>query len=282
MYSSQIRMIVWTAEINRIAGQGSWDMEQVEIWLAGARSQLPAKTEEPALALFPPVALEQPGSWEPWQQLAVKYRINIIPGSYLEIGDDPGGKFHRASYIDDHGEIAGQVGQTHLTLAQGRGGWVAAHQLPIVNTRYGPLAILLDRDCWVPEVWRMITLAGVRLVVALTRVATPYTLHYQLAGSWQNVQQNQVLAVECSLEGSWQGQAYQGRSGVLAPCEITPDLQGYLPWDSKGEYQIKRLNFKELEQVRQLYPLLEQLNLVMYRDKLLPLYSKEAADKEGT
>jgi predicted amidohydrolase len=205
----------------------------------------------------------------PWCELARKFGVSLIPGSFLV---EKEGLWHVAPFIDQQGQITGYSRQTHLAPQERDQGWQAGRELPMVHTFMGQVAILLKQDCWQPEVWRLVTMAGADLVIALTIVTMPYAEARQLAGSWQNVQQNQVLGVECSFSGSWQGERCQGRNAYLAPCEMTPGFSGFLQGAAQGKWLVNRFNFKSLRQVRQEYPLLEQLNLVLYEDRLLPLY----------
>ncbi|MDW7673351.1 MAG: carbon-nitrogen hydrolase family protein [Bacillota bacterium] len=209
---------------------------------------------------------------EEWCSFARKLQVYLIPGTML-VNDEAGaGILHQAPLIDKYGQIIGVSSQTHLSSQEVSWGWQASNQLPLMDTPFGKLAILLNSDCWQPEVWRLITLLGAKMAVAYTMVEAPYTESYQLAGSWQNVQQNQVFAIECSLTGQWEGREYQGRSAIIGPCELTSDFSGFLPCRKEGDWLEVEISLEELEQVRQQYPLLKQLNLPLYENKLLPLY----------
>jgi predicted amidohydrolase len=209
--------------------------------------------------------------------------VNLIPGSFLirhrETLAAEETQLHLAPFIDNQGQLKGFSTQTHLSPQERDGGWQAGKELPLVDTSFGRVAILLNRDCWQPEAWRLTTLAGAELVVSLTMVPKPYTEARQLAGSWQNVQQNQVLGVECSFEGRWQGKSFQGRNAYLVPCEMTPGFAGFVKGEEQGDWLINELSFEPLHQVREEYPLLEQLNLFMYEQRLLPLYRRWQEEK---
>jgi predicted amidohydrolase len=285
-----VRVAVWNREVPH---EG---FMPADLRLESLEKLLGVKGDPPLLVVLPPrscrlspssQAIPRLNSLEqllaPWCELARYLGVNLIPGSFLvhhqESLKTEESQLHLAPFIDNKGQLTGVSAQTHLSPQERDDGWQAGRELPLVDTAIGRVAILLNQDCRQPEAWRLTTLAGAELVVSLTMVPKPYTEPKQLAGSWQNVQQNQVLGVECSFEGQWQGKSYQGRNAYLAPCEMTPGFTGFLKGEEQGGWLVKELYFEPLHQVRQEYPLLKQLNLIMYEHRLLPLYRRWQEEK---
>lgn len=273
----RITVAVWN---RKQAGGSTGEQEDFKLHLKKSLEKIFSDREEEKLVVFPPYFFQSSPEAVPRLSvnqiltsccdLARQLQVNLIPGSFLV--QEKEGLFHQAHFIDKRGKVTGYCCQTHLTPEEVGAGWQMAMELPLVDTPLGQVAIMLNRDCWQPEVWRMVTLAGADLVVGLTMVPAPYSESKQLAGIWQNIQQNQVLGLECCGQGQWQGQAYQGRSGFFAPCEMTPGFTGKLAGEEEAGFLVCSLDFARLEQVRREYPLLEQLNIPMYQKKLLSLY----------
>ena len=178
---------------------------------------------------------------------------------------------------------------------------------------------LVSLDAWCPEVARILTLKGAALLLAPLAMPVPYSPWRQVAATWQQVQQNQVFGLEACLVGpvaaptaappqataaatqataaaaTQPASAYAGRSGIFAPCEMTPGETGILAqagldpaaidpskWadglsaagsDEPG-LVVADLDFGALQRTVDAYSLWEQQNLDFYRSFFPGVYGK--------
>ncbi len=165
----------------------------------------------------------------------------------------------------------------------------AGKSINYANTELGKIGIMLNQDCWHPQIGRIMALDGVDIVLAVNKMKDlhcnkgVYNPWQQLAGVWSQVQQNQFIAVEASIGG---------QNLIHAPCEITPYRTGiiapkaidkkpaenniidYFDTLSRNYKQINgfkiissEVNMDRLKKIRSSYPLMKYLNK--------PLYCKE-------
>ncbi len=150
----------------------------------------------------------------------------------------------------------------------------------------GKIAFMIDRDCWHPQIGRVMALEDVDIVLAVNNIKAVknnqglYNPWQQLAGVWSQVQQNQFIAMEASNGG---------QNLIHAPCEISPYRSGILaPLGIQKEsnennitayFEVLSRNYKEingfklistkinmdkLKEIRTSYPLREYLNKPLY------------------
>lgn len=222
-------------------------------------------------------------------ELARKYNVYLVPGSWHISVNNSNASQHTSFLFSPEGKEIGQAGQTHLSQEERKKGIIAADDLPVFETEFGRMAILLQTDCWIPEVWRIATLKGAKLIVCLTAEKEPYSKWHQLAGPWQNTQQNQVYTLECGLEGRFRGEEYQARSVLFAPCEITAGETGIIELakikleGEKAGLMTSEINFNDLHKAREQYQLLAHFNVPLYQQWLPKIYSREIdmSDEDG-
>ncbi len=154
--------------------------------------------------------------------------------------------------------------------------------LQVVNTPLGVLGLVLGTDAWYPEVSRILSLQGAQVLLALTARPQPYNPWRQVAGMWQQVQQNQVYCAEACLVGNFLGKSFAGQSSLYGPCEITPGETGVLSQAESATEPEKveaRIALATLGEIRSRYPLREHFNIPLYRRELGRVYSFEPEDK---
>ncbi|MGF7184496.1 putative amidohydrolase [Desulfitispora alkaliphila] len=205
-------------------------------------------------------------------EMAAQASLYIVPGSLLV--KEKSGEIKRQSVmISPQGQVVLLATQTHLQPEERELGLQQGTDISIGETEFGKVAILLHTDIFIPELWRIYALKGVKLMVCLSAVQKPYTHWKQLSGAWQNVQQNQVFALESALGGEHFEKAYEGKVEAYGPCEITPGEEGFLEQESAAEnLATGKVQLGELEQVRAQYPLLQQLNAPLYNQWLPRIY----------
>ena len=74
------------------------------------------------------------------------------------------GKRRKSVYLVSSGDVIGTYHQTHLSPEQG-GEWEAGGSLPVWDTPYGRIGIMLDDEGLVPEVARVLMLQGADLIL---------------------------------------------------------------------------------------------------------------------
>jgi predicted amidohydrolase len=188
----------------------------------------------------------------------------LVPGSVL-VPDGPG-FMEWTGLFAPNGELIGEHAATQpdpdlpdLVLGQ---------RLHPLDTPFGTIGLLVGRDAEVPDVARILTLQGARLLIAPRAPAAPYSSTQAMAGLWQAAQQNQVFGVESGLAGAALGGARDGKAGVVAPAELNPEQSGFLgrPGYYVGdEALLADLDFERLEELRTRRPLARHLNAALYR-----------------
>ncbi|MCL6595420.1 MAG: hypothetical protein K6V73_04320 [Firmicutes bacterium] len=190
--------------------------------------------------------------------------VYLVPGSVLM--PQGGGYTEWAGLFGPDGSLLGEQGATQPseTLPD----LVPAARLAPIPTPLGPIGLLVGDDADVPDVARILTLQGARLLVAPRAPRAPYTAMRAMAGLWQAVQQNQVYGVESGLRGPAAGAERGGKAGAFAPGELTPDGSGFLgrPGYYVGEGSLAAdLDFERLDDLRRRRPLARHLNAALYR-----------------
>lgn len=196
--------------------------------------------------------------------LAKKRGVWLCPGTWC----DDGGR-HVTGLIAPDGTIVATQAQTHLAPGET---FTPGTDLTIADTPFGPVGFLVGHDAWVPEVGRILARRGVRLLLAPVSARAPYTEWDQICGTWAQVQQNQVFAAEAG----WTGPGFGGRPAVMAPCEMTDGLTGYLARPDSGP-AVATLHEADRLAVKRNYDILGLQNPALYRRYLPGLYRRPAA-----
>ncbi|MEW5935740.1 MAG: nitrilase-related carbon-nitrogen hydrolase, partial [Bacillota bacterium] len=201
-------------------------------------------------------------------------------GVYLALGLLERGRV--GVLLGPDGKVVGQQRQTHLPPEERRAGLVPGDQVFVFPTEVGHLGLLVGQDAWYPEVSRILALQGAQVLLSLQAVRRPYSSWRQLAGIWQEVQQNQTFGVESCLHGHLalpEGDVeFEGRTAIFAPCEMTPGQTGILKeGPDEAGLVLARLDFAAREGVIRQYPVLGLLNPGLYRRYLPAVYTLDPA-----
>jgi predicted amidohydrolase len=190
--------------------------------------------------------------------------LYLVPGSVL-VPDGPGFVEWSGLFGPD-GELLGE--QVATQPDPDLPGLVLGQRLHPLDTPFGRVGLLVGRDAAVPDVARILTLQGARLLVAVRAPRAPYSSTAAMAGLWQAVQQNQVFGLESGLIGMAAGSLRDGKVGAFAPAELEPAQSGFLgrPGYYVGDDAlVADLDFERLEELRTRRPLLRHLNIALYR-----------------
>ncbi|MCL6450753.1 MAG: hypothetical protein K6T75_05590 [Acetobacteraceae bacterium] len=259
-----------------------------------------------------------PGFLEDAASLASSHRVYLAAGTVAEPRD--GGWAHVAPVFGPSGELLGSQAQLHLTPRDRGAGWVPGAGASVFRAGPATLGILVQADVWFPEVARALCLLGADLLLALCAVPAPYSPWLQVAGSWQEAQQNQVFLTEACLVGeAAQGMPggsappgalpgvppgppvaaaaragtglpafpegrLEGRSAIVGPCEITPGETGFLAQardPGAPEAVVCALDFAALDGIWLRYPIFNQLNHRLYEGRLPAAYARVGGEPSG-
>jgi predicted amidohydrolase len=97
-----------------------------------------------------------------FQALAVKYALDIVPGSIIE-GDETG-LYNTAYYIDRSGEILGRYRKVNLWLSE-RSYVDPGRQAVVCKTRFGKIGLAICWDLAFPELFRAMLAEGAEMVL---------------------------------------------------------------------------------------------------------------------
>ena len=188
--------------------------------------------------------------------------------------DDDGRVFPCLHVIADDGRVIGSQRQIHLSRDDKAVMYSPGEVLRIFDSPAGPLGLLVGADALVPEVSRALTLLGAEVLIHVGVLHDPSEGAWR-ARLWREVQANQTFGIEAYPLGT----GLAGRSGILAPVEMTPDGRGVLAQardSSTDDVVVAELDFGARAALIKKYDILAEMNLPLYRRQLLSLYRKES------
>ena len=97
-----------------------------------------------------------------FQQLAVRYSIDIVPGTIIE--EDSMSLYNTAYYIDKHGNILSQYRKVNLWLPE-RSYITPGKATPVFNTQFGRVGLIICWDLMFPEAFRAMLKQNVEMVI---------------------------------------------------------------------------------------------------------------------
>jgi len=98
-----------------------------------------------------------------FQRLAGRYAIDIVAGSIIEGADDDL-LYNTTYYIDKSGTIKGKYRKVNLWLSE-RAYITPGNEVPIFETEYGRVGLIICWDLMFPEVFRSMVQQGVEIVI---------------------------------------------------------------------------------------------------------------------
>ncbi|MBQ6829969.1 MAG: hypothetical protein IJO59_02460 [Clostridia bacterium] len=94
--------------------------------------------------------------------LAAEYHMYVI-GCYLELDGDT--LYNTCVILDRQGRVAGKYRKTHLYGGEHRCcGITAGDELPVFDTDFGRIGLAICMDMYYPEIFRVLTLKGARII----------------------------------------------------------------------------------------------------------------------
>jgi predicted amidohydrolase len=199
--------------------------------------------------------------------LASRFGVWLVPGSMVVPGPDGESLVAQAHLFAPGGSIAGRQTQTHLGAREKAWGLARGDSLDVFETPLGRIGLIVGEDVRYPEVARILTLQGASILIHVAALPAPFDEEMWLASLWREVQANQVFGVEACLVGDCFGQAYAGRSAILAPVEMTEGERGVLAQSATtdGEQVVAaELDFDALQKVVDGHNIFRYFNYSLY------------------
>ncbi len=209
--------------------------------------------------------------------LAREYRIYIAGATIFHIDESSGSIFHSASLFDPYGSFLGIQTQTHVDTDESDLGVRGGNSIEIFETEIGKIGFCIGTDCRYPEVGRILALNGAEIIISPVAYERPYNPWRRFAGPWRNAQLNRVFVIESCLVGTLGERRYEGKSSILAPCELTPDGSGILTeidYIDKPGCALTSLDLDALEDLKEFSYLPESENTAVYRKYFNSIYKK--------
>ena len=201
---------------------------------------------------------------------AAEHGMYVVGSIYAKLPD--GRHANLAPMIGPDGSLIGSYTKTHLFDAPDRidipAGMkesdkvIAGDELPVFDTRFGPVGVSVCSDLRFPEVYRVMTLRGARVIVCASAFLSPRLDHWEFFLR-ARAAENQVFVVASGQVGTEPvtGTAFVGRSMAVDPwgtvLATAPDVEGVTT---------TRLDLDLIEEMRRRYPLLHQRRPEMYGD----------------
>ena len=213
--------------------------------------------------------------------LASRFGVWLVPGSAVVPGTDSVSLVAQAHLFAPDGSVAGRQTQTHLGAREKAWDLARSDSLDVFETPLGRVGLILGEDVRYPEVARILTLQGANLLIHMAAYPSPFNEEAWMASLWREVQSNQVLGIEACLVGDCFGQAYAGRSAILAPVEMTEGERGALAQSATtdGEQVVAaELDFDALQKVVDGYPIFRYFNYGLYAREFPKAYRSSSAN----
>ncbi|ASK34262.1 hydrolase [Alcanivorax sp. N3-2A] len=248
------------ALIDRAAAQGAQLVVLPEVWTGLGYS---------SDTLYKDIAEPVPGPTTALlSEKAREHGLHIIGSMYART---PQGRYQNLTpVIAPNGEILGSYVKTHLFDAPNRvdiSGGIresdkveAGNDLPVFETALGPLGVTVCSDLRFPEVYRVLTLGGARIIVCASAFLSPRLDHWEFFIR-ARAAENQVFVVASGQVGSEpvSGIGFVGRSMIADPwgtvVATASDVEGVVT---------AQLDLTLIDTMRNRYPLLEQRRPDLY------------------
>ncbi|KHO61843.1 Predicted amidohydrolase [Thermoanaerobacter uzonensis DSM 18761] len=201
---------------------------------------------------------------EEMKKISLKYKdIAICPGSFFEKDGD---KTYHSSFLLLNGEVILFQRQLYLAKWERDIGLSRGSILNIAEINGFKVSIILSTDVFYPQVARYAALKGVNLVISPVAIrGDERNYARQIAGLWQNVQQNLFFAVESGFKGECKGYSFYSESAIHGPLEMTRDDDGFLAKEDDFPVIVVELDERARKEAISKFDVLKQLNTEFYK-----------------
>ena len=170
-----------------------------------------------------------------FQNLAKKYNIDIVPGSFIE--ENKFGLYNTSYYIGSKGKIKTQYKKINLWHPE-RYYINPGNQVSIFNTKFGKVGLIVCWDLMFPEIFRKMIKQGVKIIIC------PSYWCYGDAGKVGNAHdrnseiklvdslcigrafENEIIFVYCNAAGKLESEKYPDT--LIGHSQITVPFKGVL------------------------------------------------------
>lgn len=173
-----------------------------------------------------------------FQKLAKKYKIDIVPGSFID--KDKYGSFNVTRYIDSSGKIKSKYKKVNLWIPERK--WLTpGDKICVFNTKYGKIGLLICWDLIFPEMFRKMAKMGVKIVIcpsywcsddAGNVVKYNKNAEINLVDSLCSARafENGIVFVYCNAAGKMNlgKRGYDKKSTLIGHSQITVPFRGVL------------------------------------------------------
>lgn len=185
-----------------------------------------------------------------FQDLAKKYKIDIIPGSIIE--KDKNELFNTAYYIDKFGKAKAKYRKVNLWHPE-RTYIKPGNEVSVFNTKFGKIGLVICWDLIFPEIFREMVKKGVNLVFCpsyWTFEDASVGLKYDKNSEVKLVDslcvsrafENEIIMVYCNAAGNLILPKFKGK--LLGHSQITVPFKGVL---KKLEHNREKMFIQEVD-----------------------------------
>jgi predicted amidohydrolase len=202
--------------------------------------------------------------------LAAELGIYVIFGLEERDSDEPTRIYNASAIVGPEG-VLGSYRKIHLGIPLETFRFSPGSELPVWQTRLGPIGVLICYDFWSnPELARILALKGARLLVNTTGCkGAPGKRDYVVNTTVVRAQENIVYAATANRVDCHDGDAYIGHSVIAGPA--FPGFNKVYAEAGDGEgLVVASLNFAQLARWYDLFPWREwRLGAQSYASKLV-------------
>jgi predicted amidohydrolase len=204
-----------------------------------------------------------------FQQLAQRYRIDIVTGSIPE--GDMKGKYNRTYYINAQGHVLGKYDKINLWLTE-RKHFTAGKTLSVFATSYGTVGLTICWDLTSPELFRSMTRQGVEFVFCPSYWCTQVygdEVKHDLLAETKHVDalcvtrafENEIVFAYCNAAGKCNQSKEEFPKQLIGHSQITVPFKGALQrlLHNYEEMIIQEVDTAILQDAEALYKIREQL-----------------------
>lgn len=173
-----------------------------------------------------------------FQQLAKKYSIDIVPGSWIESERKKWKQswYNTAYYIDSSGKIKGIYRKINLWHSE-RNYLTPGNEICVFNTKYGKIGLIICWDLAFPEIFRKMVMRGVDIVVCPSYwcytdagIGIKYNKNSEIefvdSTCVARAYENEIILVYCNAAGEFKYSNF--RSKLIGHSQVALPFKGTL------------------------------------------------------
>ena len=213
---------------------------------------------------------ERGETWQKLSALAKKYQIYLSAGSVPE-KDKEGHVYNTAYVFDPQGNQIAKHRKVHLFDIAVKGGQcyresatlTAGDQITVFDTEFGKMGICICFDCRFPEIVRLMTLQGARVILVPAAFnMTTGPAHWELMFRGRAVDNQCYMIGTSDARDEQAGYVSWGHSLVVSPWgDVVAQM------DEKPGIQIMEIDLDRVEAIREQLPLLSARRTDLYELK---------------